>query len=393
MTTPTIADYLNYANLQMAAEAFLKNPDTGAKNYTGDNLIGALIAGNNRALRFTASEATKFESEWTVVDQCPNTTTGFSGTLFQNKATEEFVISFRSTEFIDDAVRDSAATNTLEVHDTGFAWGQLSDMETWYASIKSTIDKPLSVTGYSLGGHLATVFNQLHPGAADQVITFNGAGVGKITEGTLADALDYFANLRANPDLIKGELNFTLPEMAAFYDTVKAKLADQSWTALDGRNALRMLIETHADPDFQTQGRALDKALTNLIALQKEAARIHDFVSSDKTPKLIPVRDDQILAETLDYQLAVYLAAQNSQGATLIGDVFRIADKKDGKPPLKNQYDLVGIETSMTAWSAVSFSQFHYGQHVSLFIEDQPATRGNFVQTFVEDATSPIPLF
>ena len=79
MTTPTIADYLNYANLQMAAEAFLKNPDTGAKNYTGDNLIGALIAGNNRALLFTASEATKFESEWTVVDQCPNTATGFSG--------------------------------------------------------------------------------------------------------------------------------------------------------------------------------------------------------------------------------------------------------------------------------------------------------------------------
>ena len=115
MATPTIADYLNYANLQMAAEAFLKNPDTGAKNYTGDNLIGALIAGNDRALRFTASEATKFESEWTVVDQCPNTTTGFSGTLFRCNITDEarglkageYVISFRSTEFIDDAVKDS----------------------------------------------------------------------------------------------------------------------------------------------------------------------------------------------------------------------------------------------------------------------------------------------
>ena len=121
MTTPTIADYLNYANLQMAAEAFLKNPDTGAKNYTGNDLITALIDGNNRALRFTASEATKFESEWTVVDQCPNTATGFSGTLFQNKATEEFVISFRSTEFIDDAVRDSAATNSPEVLQMGCA--------------------------------------------------------------------------------------------------------------------------------------------------------------------------------------------------------------------------------------------------------------------------------
>ncbi|MDI1267793.1 MAG: hypothetical protein PSV40_01640 [Polaromonas sp.] len=34
-------------------------------------------------------------------------------------------------------------------------------------------------TGYSLSGHLATVFNLLHPGAAQQVITFNGAGIGK----------------------------------------------------------------------------------------------------------------------------------------------------------------------------------------------------------------------
>jgi pimeloyl-ACP methyl ester carboxylesterase len=42
-----------------------------------------------------------------------------------------------------------------------------------------------SVTGYSLGGHLATAFNLLHPGAATQVITFNGAGVG-LTNGNAA---------------------------------------------------------------------------------------------------------------------------------------------------------------------------------------------------------------
>ena len=135
---PTIADYLKYANLQMAAEAFLKDPDTGAEYYAGNDLKEALKAGNKHASFFTDSEATKFASEWQVVDQCKNTPTGFSGTLFKHRTTGELVLSMRSTEFIDDAIRDSAATNTLEVHDTGWAWGQISDMEAWYKTL--TID-------------------------------------------------------------------------------------------------------------------------------------------------------------------------------------------------------------------------------------------------------------
>ena len=53
-----------------------------------------------------------------------------------------------------------------------------------YASLgeRGLINGPLSVTGYCLGGHLATAFNLLHPGAAQQVVTFNGAGVGEVNE-------------------------------------------------------------------------------------------------------------------------------------------------------------------------------------------------------------------
>jgi hypothetical protein len=137
MAAPTIADYLKYANLQMAAEAFLKDPDTNAENYSGDDLRDALKAGNNRASRFTQTEAKKSADEWVVLAQLPNTDTGFSGTLFKSIAEpHEYVLSFRSTEFIDDAVRDSLATNTLEVHDTGWAWGQIADREDWYESNK-----------------------------------------------------------------------------------------------------------------------------------------------------------------------------------------------------------------------------------------------------------------
>lgn len=139
MTTPTLTDYLKYANLQMAAEAFIRDPLTNVLSGSGDDLAQALKAGNNHASVFTATQAQDFTDPtkgWTVLDQRANTSSGFSGTLFKNNTTGELVISFRSTEFIDDAVRDSLATNTLEIFDTGFAWGQLADMEKWYADLR-----------------------------------------------------------------------------------------------------------------------------------------------------------------------------------------------------------------------------------------------------------------
>jgi len=120
MTTPTITDYLKYANLQMAAEAFLV--DSQEKPLTGQFYIDALVRGNLHASKFTQTQADAFTDPikgWTVLDQKANTTTGFSGTLFKNNQTGELVISFRSTEFVDDAVRDSAATNTLEIGTKG----------------------------------------------------------------------------------------------------------------------------------------------------------------------------------------------------------------------------------------------------------------------------------
>ena len=123
MTTPTISDYLKYSNLQLAAEAFIVDPDTGTFRASGDDLAKVLVAGNKHASKFTASEAAKFAEHWQVLDQRANTNTGFSGTLFQcikddpttRAKAGELTISFRSTEFIDDAARDNLATNTDEI--------------------------------------------------------------------------------------------------------------------------------------------------------------------------------------------------------------------------------------------------------------------------------------
>ena len=101
-------------------------------------------------------------------------------------------MSFRSTEFADDSVRDNQATNGMEVNTHGWAFGQIADMQNWYAQLQTsgkigTADR-FSVTGYSLGGHLAAAFNLLN--ASQRVATgiskiastytFNAAGVNAV---------------------------------------------------------------------------------------------------------------------------------------------------------------------------------------------------------------------
>jgi hypothetical protein len=138
MPTYDVTSYLKYINLQMAAEAFFTRPSDPPGQRSGEikidsNQKNTLTTGNDHNTKFTSVEADQFIAEgWTILDQISNTTTGFSGTLFQSKS-GELVISFRSTEFVDDEVRDSIATNQLEIKEKGWAFGQIADMEQWCA--------------------------------------------------------------------------------------------------------------------------------------------------------------------------------------------------------------------------------------------------------------------
>ena len=122
MATNVIPSYLKYANLQMAAEALL---DQFAYS-TPLGLKAALEFGNNRSSKFTTVLADQFVANgqgWVVVAHKANSPTGFSGTLFKYNGqsdpargliSSELVLSFRSTEFIDDSVRDAQATGPLQ---------------------------------------------------------------------------------------------------------------------------------------------------------------------------------------------------------------------------------------------------------------------------------------
>ncbi len=189
MSQPTVAQYLEFAHLQMAAEAFYGLKDTvpdwqigESKHLQFSNLLDGsqgtkyLVDGNNHASLFPSTLAQQFATNWEMVAHIANTGSGFSGSLFRAEkdipGTDikegDLTLSFRSTEFIEDAVRDNRATNTFEIKEKGFAFSQMADMEQWVQLLvdKGLIgaDKPVNVTGYSLGAHLATAFNLLHQG-------------------------------------------------------------------------------------------------------------------------------------------------------------------------------------------------------------------------------------
>ena len=144
MASNRIAEYLKYANFQMAAEAFLQDLDISS---SASNMQSRLVIGNNHASKFPQLLAEQVAQDWVVVNQRANTPqigggTGFSGTLFRSRnpgvdGNYDYAMSIRSTEFLDDSLRDNQATNTLELKEKGWAFGQTADMEKWYADLKA----------------------------------------------------------------------------------------------------------------------------------------------------------------------------------------------------------------------------------------------------------------
>ncbi|MCC2637533.1 MAG: hypothetical protein K0Q68_1252 [Moraxellaceae bacterium] len=141
--------------------------------------------------------------------------TGLSATLIQRRGTDEYTLSIRSTESRawangGDQERDMTATDKWGVVLNGFALAQLDALEKYYDWLKVNQLLPqgakLNVTGYSLGGHLATVFTEIHqrdPFLEEwgDTVTFNGAGRGTWNGavGNEAEMLAYYREVLNDP--------------------------------------------------------------------------------------------------------------------------------------------------------------------------------------------------
>ena len=345
----------------MAAEAFLGgfNADTDP-----DLLVQALIRGNEHASAFPTTLAKDFANKFIVVAHQENTSTGFSGTLFRSKVPDannryEYTLSFRSTEFIDDAIRDSKGTNDLEIRKIGWALGQIADMEDWYRTLLAAgqqgSDKGLppdahfNVTGYSLSGHLASAFMLLRRddntvGKVDHAYTFNGAGTGGLHFG------------------------ISLDKVVAQFDEMRELARPRGPASMQ---------------DIQDANGRVRQVLDEL-------RRISGFKNTF-TNDVVPPPGAFV---SLAYQLAAVLSSRN----TIPSSNFPLPAGDINTIPLKRKFAATEPFTQLTEifgadggdsdsnivdgrFSFVSFSGQHYSEESNSFgvyIEDQPRTRGNY---------------
>lgn len=202
----TIQKWYDFVLQQMAAEVYLENIDLGNNELVkerfnlGNNRPEYLLAsqippGNTR---FTDTQADDFLDRFQILHQLsdnPNggsffDNTGLSATLMLNEETDQYTLSIRSTEYQNkglggDFERDFLGGGGRDISNKGYAFAQIAALEEYYAYLKTTPGllppgATLNVTGYSLGGHLATVFTELHASEINHTYLFNAAGRGGV---------------------------------------------------------------------------------------------------------------------------------------------------------------------------------------------------------------------
>jgi len=235
--TTQIRSWLDNAILQSVAESYIDQINA-KPGFTLDYILSQgvnhpdLNANGQGATRLTTTQIAWFKANYDIVTHYPNDATGFSATLFKNKLTGEYTLSFRSTEYQlagkgGDYERDGVDAADGEISQKGFALAQLSSMEDFYAHLKNgEIKNPatgqwvvdaaaqqyanaltggtsaLNVTGYSLGAHLATAFTLMHGADIQQTYTYNAAGVGAVglaipTGQDITGLIDLYRNIMA----------------------------------------------------------------------------------------------------------------------------------------------------------------------------------------------------
>ena len=137
-------------NLQQGDDIFTKMRNDANETFNFDKLNG----------EFSEIQAKNFAKRYEVIFHQPNTTSGFSATLFYDTHKDRFIVGFRGTEtdfnkkmeILVDAIQDIALS--LNANPQSFA---LLDFLKEVKKIVRAYNRPIIFVGHSLGGYLAQV--------------------------------------------------------------------------------------------------------------------------------------------------------------------------------------------------------------------------------------------
>ena len=193
----TIANYFEQAQLSLAAYAL--GLQRGAFGSQTSEYVAALVDAG-----MSQKQAEVFADTYAVVDQFTDSLTGFSGTVFSKNGVNYFAI--RGTEGFSFSGAIDWLANIADVGADGIAIRQGLALFNWlqrlYAAPGSTVAQysynstfrmmtgstttasgllygqvsPVTVTGDSLGGHLAMIMSRLVPNLVSSVYTYNAPG-------------------------------------------------------------------------------------------------------------------------------------------------------------------------------------------------------------------------
>ncbi|MEW8050970.1 MAG: hypothetical protein AB2792_10840 [Candidatus Thiodiazotropha sp.] len=203
----------SYADLERIRDA--EDLKTALINIGGEN---------NEDKGFSPTQAEDFVTHWRLAHHLPNTSTGFSATIFESLDNPgNYVFAMRGTEPTAQWGTDITLTDIADIGADGIALYQAVDLVNYYQQLITpagelapqyevyegtlippegtdyvvtglqyrylrVIDRvqglgvipynsgPIDLTGHSLGGHLALILSRLDPNRVGEVYTYNAPG-------------------------------------------------------------------------------------------------------------------------------------------------------------------------------------------------------------------------
>ena len=136
---------------------------------------------------FTPTQTKRFFEKYKLLNHQPNTSSGLSATLFQDKESKEYILAIRGTEFKLNQIQDLLNDYYIDTNNDNInrVAEQYFDMLLFYEeTLKPLLQEKgiakINVTGHSLGGYLAQLFalsfasnSNESPSIINEVYTFN----------------------------------------------------------------------------------------------------------------------------------------------------------------------------------------------------------------------------
>jgi hypothetical protein len=174
----SVKQSLEFAILQSVAECYLDGIDRDTRP-DNEPLKLRLRDGNNHfdyspnqgqgKTKLTEQQIDWFFANFEIVDHYANDASGFSATVFRDKSSGEYTVSFRSLEYANESkggdwLRDGRSGGGGEINGRGIAFAQVASMERYLenlqqgrrydaASGKWVADAPMATSNSPICGH------------------------------------------------------------------------------------------------------------------------------------------------------------------------------------------------------------------------------------------------